>query len=81
MKKISQAEARRLKKEVEMLKQQRSELVTDCTIGRPSGTFITSVKWNAESKVPVLIALARKLGFAVCVTTDGDETAFYAVKP
>ncbi len=70
--KISQREARRLKKRVDeletVLNEQRRSWVSDW----PGGVHIASVSWAAPDATCARIKVARQLGHAV-VATDADD--------
>ena len=77
--KISQREARRLRKRVEELEQLEDSRLKAWKSEYPGGVFLTGI--SVQPAVHAMAKTARKLGHAVVVTTNGDtELHFYALK-
>jgi hypothetical protein len=77
---ISQREARRLRKRVEELERAEDSRRRRWSSEWPSGTHIATAKWDADARVPVSIRTARALRHAVIATTKDDGTVlFYAL--
>lgn len=77
--KISQREARRLKKRVEVLEKMDSDRRKAWSSDYPGGVFLVGI--STQPAVHAMAKTARKLGHAVVVTTNGDtELQFYALK-
>lgn len=78
--KISQAEARRLRKRVRQLKDERREMFKRWGEDWP-GTHICQLQLTKEGYHHAAIATARRLDRAVVVTVDTNGLAqFYATK-
>ena len=80
MKKISQREARRLKRRVDelekVIKAQRNSWVSDW----PGGVHIATVHLGFDAmRESAKIATARKLGHAVVATETGEKIEFRAL--
>jgi hypothetical protein len=80
--KISQREARRLKRRVKELEESRRAVMRSWASDFPSGVHICSMTAGRDGLVHTAIRTAQRLGHAVIVTTDGDgKLYFYANKP
>ena len=79
--KISQREARRLKKQVEeLLRDERSRL-GKWAMDWPGGVNVASTQWGPNDVVPVAIRTARLLGHAVVAMADSNGLVrFMALK-
>jgi hypothetical protein len=78
--KISQREARRLRKRVEELERADNSRRNRWSADWPGGTNICTAKWESNDRVPVTINTARALRHAVIVTAKEDGTVmFYAL--
>ena len=76
--KISQAEARRLQKQVKALEAERQDLLSRqgwiC-----SGTHLA--QWTTEGEIKGRVYAAQKLGFLLVCKIDGSTINLWAVKP
>ena len=80
MNKISQVEARRLKRRVEQLEFAESERRRVYTRNYPGGTNIAQMKHaSRDDFLPAVIAVSRKLGHAVVCTVDDGLVLYYAI--
>ena len=78
--KISQTEARRLKRRVEQLEAADRARRQTWSRDYPGGVNIASTTYpSSQEFVPAVIATSRKLGHAVVATVDGNRVAFYAL--
>lgn len=78
MPRISQREARRLRKEVVQLREIEDKRRRSWSADYPGGVNLVNVV--VQPDVHAIIKTARKLGHAVVVTNYGDNTAqFYAL--
>lgn len=81
MAKISQREARRLRKRVTELEDRDAARRRAWSHDYVGGTQIGGVKWDKDESRPVAIRTARKLGHAVVVTAADDGSVyFFALK-
>jgi hypothetical protein len=69
--KISQREARRLRKRVSELEADELSRRRQWATEWPGGTTIASTSWSKDAAVPVAIRTARCLGHAVVALEDG----------
>lgn len=77
--KISQREARRLKKRVAELEKMDEGRRKSWQSDYPGGVFLTGI--TVQPSVHAMAHTARKLGHAVVVTTNGENVVqFYALK-
>lgn len=82
MSRVSQREARRLRKRVAELEQEESRRRRAWASDYPGGVQITSTKWeSAGSTVPTAISTARKLGHAVVAITESDGLVRFLALP
>lgn len=77
MKKISQVEARQLRRRVEELETQRDRLFARWTRDYPGGTHIATL--TVPDVTVATIGTARKLDHAVICSQDGNALYFYAL--
>lgn len=77
--KISQREARRLRKRVDELLREKEALVSRYAVEYP-GLCIARVTLVDENHVPTAIKTARNLGHPVCCAVDGQTIKFYALR-
>jgi hypothetical protein len=78
--KISQREARRLRKRVEELERADISRRNRWSADWPGGTNIATAKFDSDGRVPVAINTARALRHAVVATAKEDGTVlFYAL--
>lgn len=75
---ISQREARRLRKRVEELELADSKRRNAWISDWPGGVYLTGVAIHSD--VLAQVKTARKLGHAVVVVNAGDALQFYACK-
>lgn len=78
---ISQREARRLRKRVAELEsgiEKQRRVWGQEYIG---GVQIASSKWAEDSPVPAQVKVARKLGHAVVVSGDDNQTLYFHALP
>lgn len=78
---ISQREARRLRKRVSELEATERRRRGHWAHEFPGGTIITSAKFDAASTVPVAIKTARLLKHAVVASCDTDGTVYFFALP
>ncbi len=76
MKKISQAEARRLRKRVELLEREQESRENNWASDWPAGVRICSVTFTPE--VQAHVTTARALKHAVVIVPSGNSAALYA---
>lgn len=80
MSKISQVEARRLRKRVQQLESMERERRMRYARDYPGGVNIaTSTYSSAEDFLPAVVNNSRQLGHAVVVVADGRVLRFYAI--
>lgn len=80
-KRISQREARRLRKRVQVLEQADELRRRVWSSEYPGGVQIECRKWESDHPVPTAIRTARKLAHAVICLEDGNgEVRFVALK-
>lgn len=76
--KISQREARRVRKRVRELEEMENKRRMTWKSDYPGGVFLVGI--NVQSNVHAMAKTARKLGHAVVVTTNGEnELQLYAL--
>lgn len=78
MKPISQSEGRRLRKRVSYLESAIREQKRSWSSYYPEGTILCSA--DVDGSVAWPIHTARKLGFGVVVTSEGNKLVYRAVK-
>jgi hypothetical protein len=79
---ISQAEARRMRRELDALKQRDRDRNKAWVIDYPGGAHLVTISYASEAdQVPTTIRTARKLGHAVVAVDDGARIRFYGMKP
>lgn len=81
MAKISQAEARRLRKRVRELEQWRENLIVTWRHEYPDGVFVGIVDCTDATHTPTAVQTARRCGMPVIATNEGQRIKFFAVKP
>lgn len=80
MAKISQREARRLKKRVEELEREEAHRRRVWASEYPHGVNIATAKWEEGGRVPTAILTARKLKHAVvCTAEESGRVLFFAL--
>jgi hypothetical protein len=80
MSKISQVEARRLKRRVEQLEFAETERRRVYTRNYPGGVNIAQQAHGSRTEfLPAVIANSRKLGHAVVCTVDEGLVLYYAI--
>lgn len=78
--KISQVEARRLRREVEQLKRERDEQRRRWCRSYPGGTNIAQLTYaSGKEFIPAVVENSIRLQHAVVVTVDGGTLSFYAL--
>ena len=77
--KISQREARRLRKRVDELEREMEALISRYEGAYP-GLHIGSVDCTPTTHIPSQIKTARNLGHPVCCAVDGQTIKFYALR-
>jgi hypothetical protein len=77
-KKISQAEARRLRRRVAELLFERERLFNAWGAGIVGGVQVIRIRMTDEQDR--LLRLARKFGYVIVVKEDGEHQSFNAVK-
>lgn len=79
-KRISQREARRLRKRVAVLEDLERRRYSAWAREYPSGTHVGSISWPGRNTTTEAVRVARLLGHAVIVTVDGTELRLYATR-
>lgn len=80
MNKISQAEARRLKRRVEELEREERRRRNVYLSVYPGGINIAQATYNSvDSFLPAVVKNSRLLGHAVVVVNDGATLRYYAI--
>lgn len=80
MSKISQREARRLRKRVDELEEIIQKQHRSWSSSYPGGTHIATQPYNAETDfLPAIVKVSRQLGHAVVVVNDGPKLMFYGL--
>ncbi len=79
--KISQREARRLKKRVEKLEEMERDRRKAWVSDWPGGQELCNCKFDPSGIVPNSIRVARRLGHAVIALQDGDGTVRFFALP
>ena len=74
---ISQAEARRLKKRVEMLERQKRDMFNRYRQDYPGGVWARQFTCNGETVAA--LDMATKLGCALVAKLSGDKLTIFAV--
>lgn len=75
-KKISQAEARRLRQQVQQLR----DRLEDQLHTYPNGTVLATLNLQAESVLLAKVKTARSLGHPVIVVADGEQLRYIGIK-
>ena len=76
MTKISQREARQLRKRVRELEQRERDRRAACRTDWPGGTHIRTIAAELTARD---IEICRRLGHAVVAVNRGNEVSFYAL--
>ena len=80
MTKISQREARRLRKQVAAMEQRERTRIAQWNCDYPGGNNIMTVDM-ADNVGHAILSTAMSLGFTIVVKLDGSTVRYYAVKP
>lgn len=76
---ISQREARRLRKRVDELERERNEQRRQWSAEYPGGVNVTAVSVGSDSRVVTAIRVSRALGHAVVATVREGDVLFHAL--